>query len=345
MLFQISSCNVPFGASFSVDWFLTIPIKPNLRRHFTSFLPPSFGTLPYYTKDYLKIENARRRKRNRQLKDLADKTQVDLAGLIIKELDIPDNIRLVVVADEYFEGKKLTKLCRKKGYVFIVPVDSRRSFAAGGMLHARGKRVARSAYRELTLRRGEEDTASHRRHAPRSAGKRGRRAYRFYWEERDVATIGEVGVVYSWKTMINRSGRLTSRETFKVLVCSDPTISGEQMIEWYEMRWPVEVFFREMKSYLGFSDYQGTDFRACERHIDLVVLSFMFLEDMRRTDLARLRSPVKKRALTLMRTAGLLTRFEREANVQDLRWVTEMAKGRSGMDLVQEVVDALIPAA
>jgi hypothetical protein len=274
----------------------------------------------YYTREYVNRQNKRLTQGRRKGNRLVCKTQVDLACLIVKEMDLPENIRLVVVADEYFEGKKMTSVCRKKGYVFIAPVDSRRTFEGKGTLHARGKALARSAYRELILCRGEEDTASHRRHQPRGTGEKGRRVYRFNSEGRAVAGIGEVAVVSSWKRRRDRAGRLTSRETFKVLVCSDPRIPGETIIEWFEMRWPVEVLFRELKSDLGLSDYQGTDFSACERHFDLVLLSFMFLEQMRRDGMAHTRSVVRRRELARMRTSGLKRKFEREAHEADMAW-------------------------
>ncbi len=284
----------------------------------------------FYTKEYLKAENNRRKAEDVVRNLLVHKTQVDRACLIVKELELPENIRLVVVADEYFKGTKLTNLCRKKGYIYIVPANSRRNFESGGKLHAKGKALPRSAYRELILRRGEEDTASHRRHLPGRAGEKGRRVYRFHYERRAVAGIGEVGVVYSWKGRRNRSGRLTSRETYKVLVCSDPRIAGKHIIEWFEMRWAVEVYFRELKSDLGFSDYQGMDFKAFERHVDLVLLSFMLLEEMRLAEMAKTRSPVRRRELASLRTSGMLRRFEREAHANDLNMITEILELHRG---------------
>jgi hypothetical protein len=253
----------------------------------------------YYTKEYIRAEKQKRKKGRR----LVYKTQLDLACLIIKELRLPENITLVVLADEYFEGTKLTNLCRRKGHAFIAPVDSRRTFTPRKSLHARGKALARRQYRTLTLRQGEEGTASHRRHVPRGARKKDPRVYRYCCERRAVAKTGEVAVVYSWKRKRDRSGKPTSRETFKVLVCSDPSLFGEgdearigaKIVEFYEMRWQVEVFFRELKSDLGLEDYRGCDFGAFERHVDLTMLSFMCLEDMRREEMARTRSPVKRR--------------------------------------------------
>jgi len=307
----------------------------------------------YYTPKYVNRENRLRREGRRKGKRLVHKTQQELACLIVKELKLPENIKLVVLADNYFEGKKLTNLCRKKGCAFIAPVDSCRTFEPGRKLHARGKALARSAYRTLNLRRGEEDTASHRRHEPKGADEKGRRVYRFHCERRAVAGTGEVAVVYSWKRRRDRSGRLTSRETFKVLVCSDPELLGERdvekvgamIVEFFEMRWQVEVFFRELKSDLGLQDYQGTDFRAFERHVDLVTLSFMCLEDMRTQEMARTRSPVKRRQFSRLRTRGLKRRLAREAHVADVEWITELAGSRKGRSQAKGVLPELtIPA-
>lgn len=307
----------------------------------------------YYTQKYINRENRLRKEGRRKGKRLTLKSQQDLACLIVKELKLPENVKLVVLADEAFEGKKLTNLCRKKGYAFIAPADSERTFEPKRKLHARGKALARNAYRKLRLRRGEEDTASHRRHMPRGAGEKGERVYRFHCERRAVAGIGEAAVVYSWKRRRDRSGRLTSRETFKVLVCSEPELLGEKdiekvgamIVEFFEMRWQVEVFFRELKSDLGLEDYQGTDFRAFERHVDLVLLSFMLLEEMRREDMARTRSPVKEREVAGLRTRGLKLRLAREAHAADVEWITELAGSREGRGQARNLLTELkIPA-
>jgi hypothetical protein len=292
----------------------------------------------YYTHKYVARENRLRREGRRKGGRLVYKTQLDLACLIIRELDLPENIKLVVVADEYFEGTKLTNLCRRKGHAFIAPVDKRRTFTPRRSLRARGKALARGQYRTLTLRQGEEETASHRRHMPKGAREKGQRVYRYCCERRAVAKTGEVAVVYSWKRRRDRSGRPTSRETFKVLVCSDPTLFGEddvarigaRVVEFYEMRWQVEVFFRELKSDLGLEDYQGCDFGAFERHVDLTMLSFMCLEDMRREEMARTRSPVKRREFARLRTRGLMRRLRLEAHAADAEWIMELASSGRG---------------
>jgi hypothetical protein len=294
----------------------------------------------YYTQKYVNMQNRLRREGRRHGRPLAHKTQVDLACLIVKELDLPDNIRLVVLADEYFEGSKLTGLCRKKGYIFIAPVDSNRTYEPRRKLHARGKSLPAVDRRRLILRRGREDSASCRRYSPRRARKWDRRVYRFHCERRTVAQIGEVAVVYSWKERTDSSGRPTGKHTFKVLVCSDPAIDGATIIEWFEIRWQVELLFREWKSDLGLEDYRGTDFTACERHYDLTLLAFMLLEQLRVDTLAGERSPVRRRMLTTLRTSGLAAMLERRARGEDVQFV---ARAKRRPDEREKIV-SLLPA-
>lgn len=295
----------------------------------------------YYTKAYVKRQNKRRKLGRRTGKPLVYKTQVDLAVLIVKELrdlGVPESVEIVVVADELFEGNKLTTACRRLGYTYVAPVDSRRCFAdpkrpdagiPGSSLQSRGKRLSRSVFRKLVLTPGEEDTASHRRYCE-GVGSRSARHYRVAHERRAVAKLGEVGIVYSWKRRTNRAGRLTRDETYKVLVCSDPEKLPAWIVEAFELRWQVEIFFRELKSELGLEDYQGTDFGAFERHVDLVLLGFLFLEE-RRIDLrARTRSRKERGRLVRARTAYMRRALQAEADANDLEALAKMLRSREG---------------
>jgi len=294
----------------------------------------------YYTQTYVNRQNRLLKEGRRHGKRLAFKTQVDLACLIVSELDLPKDIQVVVTADEYFEGSKLTDMCRKKGYVFIAPVDSRRTYEPTKSLHDRGKRLPRDERRKLVLRRGREDTASSRRYSQRSARTEARRVYRYVSERRTVAGIGTVAVVYSWKERTDSSGTPTGKFSYKVLVCSDPTIDGALIIEWFEIRWQVEVFFRELKSDLGLEDYRGGDFTACERHYDLTLLAFMLLEQYRADAIAAEHSPVRRRMVATLRTSKLRAMLERKARAEDAAWFAREHRSRDGREKVLELFPA-----
>jgi hypothetical protein len=107
----------------------------------------------------------------------------------------------------------------------------------------------------------------------------------------------------------------------------------------------AEVFFRELKSDLGLSDYRGTEFRAFERHVDLVLLSFMLLEEMRVQEMARTRSPVKRRELAGLRTSGMKARLAREAHAADVSWIMQLVEARKGRGHLKRLLPSLALAA
>jgi hypothetical protein len=217
-------------------------------------------------------------------------TQVDLAAVSVQELAemLPENVRLVVTADEYFEGQKIVDLARKLGnVVFIAPVDSRRCFSDparpresnGQLIQAWGKKLPWGSFERMDLVRGEEETVPYRRYSDRKPGPKDRRTYWVHHERRTVSMLGEVGVVASWKSPVFRPRKNFKRRSFKVLICSDPDFPPRLVVEFFEMRWTnIEIVIREMKSCLGFKDYVGTDLEAMERHIDLVLLGLLYLE-------------------------------------------------------------------
>lgn len=65
------------------------------------------------------------------------------------------------------------------------------------------------------------------------------------------------------------------------LVSTDDSISPETVRLRYKRRWPVEMFFRADKQYLGLENCQCRSERAVENHIKLVFLGYVVLEVIR----------------------------------------------------------------
>lgn len=243
--------------------------------------------LPRYTCD---PRNFNRRGRPRKVRD----TQLDLAKLMLVRLIemLPPGVRLVVTADSYFESEKLTHLARTRGFLFIAPIDSNRCFADedtpnrsnGERIRDHGLALPWGSFSRLDLARGSEETACYRRYSERKPGPKDRRTYWLHHERRTVAKLGTVGIVSSWKTPVYEPRRNFRKKSFKILVCSDPNLSGAKVVEWYECRWTaIEILIRELKQQLGFGDYTGQSLEALERHVDLVLMSLLYLETHRAT--------------------------------------------------------------
>ena len=282
--------------------------------------------MPRYTCDPKTFNRHGRPKKIRE-------TQMDLAKLMLKRLLdlLPKGVHLVVTADSYFECEKLVGLARRRGFTLIVPTDSDRCFANanspsrsnGRRIRDRGINLPLKTFSRLDLHRGSEETASFRRYSERQPAPKDRRTYQLRHESRTVAGLGTVGIVYSWKTPVYEPKRNFRKKSFKILFCSDPTWSAEEIVEFFEIRWTaIEIVIRELKQELGLADYTGQSLQALERYLDVVLLSFLYLEMER---YALLQDPKTKPALAqrarVARTRGMKEIVSREVNQELLHTI------------------------
>jgi len=71
--------------------------------------------------------------------------------------------------------------------------------------------------------------------------------------------------------------RMKGQSTWKVLVSTDLTLPFVKVMEYYQIRWSIEVFFRDCKQNLGLNKCQSTDFDAHIAHITIVYMNYMVL--------------------------------------------------------------------
>ena len=277
----------------------------------------------WYTKAYAKSQK------------LPYQSQVELAAESLLWLQplVPAQASVVVLADSLFDGQRLFALCHHLGYTFITKLKSNRTFAdaPGTRVVAHGKSLAETQFRRHRLCRGTEATAAYRRQPPRKPRAHEKRVYDWYSEVRQVSTIGEARVVYSWKTPTYTPTPNYERRQFAALVTNNLQLSARKVVEYYELRWQIEVFFRELKGQLGLRDYQGTQFASYERYVTLALLGYMVLEYQRLRGLkGQAKTEEPQGGWTTARTAVLLKEVRREAVRADLRWIGERLKTRSG---------------
>ena len=265
-------------------------------------------------------------------------SQVDLSCELIKiaKRKLPEDVELVVLADSQYHGRKLPNYCKKQGCKYIVELGHKRGFADPRDPERSGKKIivnrARSVpweqREELTLVSGTEETASYRRYpAGKRRRKSARRCYRLYREQRAVAALGEVNLTYSWKSKDGSSGGFHKGSQPKLLASNDLELSAAHMVEFYELRWQIELFFRELKSDLGLKDYRGVTFEAFERYVDIILMAFMCLEDFRLDN---------RRGCRGLRTNGLRLEFMRQAVIDDSAVVERLLRTKEGRKRLAE---------
>jgi hypothetical protein len=73
-------------------------------------------------------------------------------------------------------------------------------------------------------------------------------------------------------------------ETWKMLVSTDTDITFTNAMKYYQIRWSIEVFFKESKQNLNINKCQSTDFDAHIAWITLSFISYMMLSLRKRFD-------------------------------------------------------------
>jgi len=227
----------------------------------------------YYTEDYC-------RKHRRRFR-----TTIELAAAMIRELRVPDDVDVIVTFDSAFDAGAIHKACRKRHFHAVFPLDPNRVLArtpdqdaaliSGEQVVAWTRRWTRKEFALLELAMHNEDHVfARRRHADNLRVKKTKRRYAVAARQATVSKLGDCLIVASYKenpkvqllpgqsaewwayhrTPISyrrENSRTPSRWHRKVLACTDRAATARQVIEWYEVRWQVEVYQPEYTSSAG----------------------------------------------------------------------------------------------
>ena len=62
----------------------------------------------------------------------------------------------------------------------------------------------------------------------------------------------------------------------KVFLCSDLSLSDEQVLEHYSHRWKIEVMFKQQKQYLGLKSFMIRSAKAIDRFLIILTLAWFW---------------------------------------------------------------------
>jgi len=279
----------------------------------------------YYTKAYAKKHGLKYR------------SQVDLVVEMLSKLRVPENVGVIVLVDSFFEGKKLDQICSKRHFTYVTAVDSHRCLADekgnsnGQHIVPLLESLPSKALQEITLdAKSEQYSFFHR-----GPGRRKTRRYLVCKKTLNIAKLGERWVVFSKKekTEGNRRGFST-----KVLLTNNCQFTAKQIVELYELRWEIELYFKELKSHLHFTEYSFEDFQASEHWVDIVLITFLFLEYRRLQLLRGSLSPEKAYHLQNARTPQMIEVVKAEVNKENMLYIQEALKSSYGRKHLMEVL-------
>jgi hypothetical protein len=292
----------------------------------------------YYTRDYCR-RRAAAATRGRPAP--AFRTQADIAAEMARALPVPAGCPVLVLGDTAFEAKQARAACRARGFDWITPANPERVLAGRKgrpRLRARRTHLSTESATPIALGPGLTDWWRHQR-GSRGKAWRGKYARR-YWaraEALDVHNVGTVGVVFS-TTQEPKAGRPAPVQ--KVLLTNRDGWSAERVVAAYAARWQIELFFREMKSELGMSDYRVRDFREVEGWVQVCCVAFVYLEWYR---LRRRGESERKEWWWRQRTRGLALQVRREIEWADLERVAAQPQTEEGRDRLRACLRRAVP--
>ena len=153
--------------------------------------------------------------------------------------------------------------------------------------------------------------------------------------------MGNVVLVFSTK----EQPRIGSKpQVQKVLVSNGLTLTGAEIVQWYALRWQIEVFFKELKSGLGLDPYRFRQFRKVENWVQACLVAFVYLEWHRALQLRRPGlSPKEKHWWQWQHSYGLGRAVLARAEDADLAWMLRRAATKSGLRRLRAVLRAALP--
>jgi hypothetical protein len=234
-------------------------------------------SIPHYTREYC------------QKKGRKHRTTAEAAADLIRQLPLPEEAQVVVLGDTAYDAEVIHEVCAARGYDWIFPCNPERVLAG-----PKGKRAkVRSLLQEwsswklaaIRFSPGQGPYVPYRRLSPHRIGPKAKpRTFYVHQERRNVHSVGEVRLLFS--TAKPKLAKATPDDV-KILITSSTRLSVREVIELYSLRWQIELFFKELKSTLGFHQYQFQKFDAVESWVELALTTFLYLEGYRARQLAR----------------------------------------------------------
>ena len=275
----------------------------------------------YYTKEYCEKKGRPYRK------------QTQLAAEMIRELPLPEGADVVVLGDTAFDAEVIRQASDERHYSWIVPLNPERVLAGAKprpKVKSLVKGLKAKQFQPVRLYPGQGRYAAMRRVSAYRLGPKVKpRTYYVHPESRAVHSVGNVLLVFSTRTNPQAGPEL---DVQKILMTNNVDLTAAEVVELYDLRWQIELFFKELKSTMGFDQYRFRRFESVEGWVDMALATFLYLEwhrarQLQRRDLL----DAEKDRWRRQRTHGLCAAMRQETEQADLTYVAEAVQTQNGI--------------
>ena len=293
---------------------------------------------PYYTHEYCAKSSKKTHRKHR--------TTAEAAADLIRELTLPEEADVIVLGDTAYDAKVVRDACGDRNYSWIFPCNPERVSAG-----PKGKRPkVRSLLKDwskwsrqtIRLAPGQGAYAVYRRLSPHRIGPKAKdRTFYAHEERQEVHSVGEVLLVFSTS---NKTLKTATPDDVKILMTNDHRLSVRDVVELYSLRWQIELFFKELKSTLGFHQYQFQKFEPVEGWVDLALTAFMYLEWYRVQQMSRPGlSQEQRRWWQHQRTYGLCQAIRSASEQNELKYIASCLKTPGGTRKLKRIIRDSFP--
>jgi hypothetical protein len=162
-----------------------------------------------------------------------------------------------------------------------------------------------------------------------------------YQEKLVVRSVGRVQLVFS---TIKPNLKQATPDDVKILMTNATELSVREVIELYSLRWQIELFFKELKSTLGFSQYSFQQFEAVQAWVEIAITTVLFLEHERAKRLHDRRlSKEARQWWESQRLHGLCAAFRQDCQGRELKYLSQRLKTSGGIAKLKRLLIAATP--
>jgi len=188
------------------------------------------------------------RLRFRKKTTLAQEMLVELHQLL------PSGFQVYVLFDSWYAANRLLKCCRRQGWHVVCAIKSNRKLD-DQKLSQWPQTLQHQRYQRVQLTATDQRSRTSR-----------------------VRTLQGKLTKLPFAVCVLISKRHHREKHPKYFLCTDLSLSAQQILSIYQKRWPVEVDNFYVKQHLGLADFRVQSYEATEKWFAIVFLALVFLQ-------------------------------------------------------------------
>lgn len=250
-----------------VDWYFDHKCKRTVKASNHVSLSISWGTYYFPLLERLYLRQATVRKRNRQRSGkhkLRYVSKLELARQLLQQVSslLPKDVPVYVLFDSWYTSAKLIHWIRQQGWHVIAGIKSNRKVRATVAARPVSNQTVSAWHRDFKGRPYERVRLGLANGTTRT-----------YWVRSFQGHLR--GVPGDVRILISQKG--PGSKTPRYFLCTDTTLSCQDILHKYQSRWRIETDYWQVKMHLGLGDYRLQSYEAVARWYSVVYLVLAYL--------------------------------------------------------------------